>query len=351
MSDSISILHVVPGDSAYCRALCGPEILNRSKLAGRALRHNVLVCGAGFSAEAFATVAGNRAVSIHPRELQAEIRRLRPDIVQCWGCTLAVDPPGETVIDVGGDPDTLVLPCADSPGQYRLPSPSAHIVTSCHALQHRLVESGQPFASVHRIASTLAHLNDTAIVRNQARSRLSLEETHCGVLVLPPADAHAAGFTAVWAALLVAQIHKTLRIILPELGADSDRLRALVAATKFEHLLAVPSAGMDWMSLLHAADVGIQLHAPLCGASGLDELRSLGRPVVTPSDYTVDSVTDGGPVFRCERREPKPAAAALLQAVDHWAARTAAGSCTVPEFAAEYMHRYAQILSIRDNSA
>lgn len=350
MSDALSILHLLSGASPYCRALCGPAILNLTALNSRAVRHHVLAIGGGFSTEAFASVAQRRFLEARPCEIRARIEQHQPDILHCWGCTLSFTPRLPMIVDIGGDSDTFALPCADSTGLWQLPGAATRIVVSSEVSRQKLRMREPRDRSVHRIASAVEPVADAAMMRADARKRLMLREEQCSVLVLPPADAKGAGFTAVWASLLVAQIHKNLRIILPELRPDSSRLRALIAATKFEHLLAAEPSGIDWMRLLHAADVGIQLHTPLCGTSGVDELRHLGRPIVTTCASAIEE-TDGGPVLPCDQSRPKPAAAALLRAVDHWSSHPPAIPSTTPEFVAQYARLYAEILSEHGKSA
>lgn len=291
-----------------------------------------------------------------PCDIAPYVRRILPNVLQCWGCAVASQSlfgngtngakgRMKTVVDIAGDVDGAVLPCADSPYEHRSLFGDL-TVFEYEQTRSRMIQGVSEAGDLRVIRSTLERPADYADRRATARRKLQLKESECAVLILPPADASGAGFTAVWAALLVAQIHANTRILIPELGETSRRLRALVAATKFDQLLTREQAATNWGDALVACDVGIQLHSPWGGVCGVTELLSIGHSVVIFDAPIAREWSDlPGRMYTCDHAAPKPAAAALLLAVDAWRERCDAAPSSAMGFRGQYARLYEELLS------
>ncbi|MBL8880128.1 MAG: hypothetical protein JNG88_13500, partial [Phycisphaerales bacterium] len=336
------IVHVVAASPA-CRALTGPHLLGLRRVAGAEADHVVIGVddrGADrFEVQAFASAARERFTWVRSRELIARIAALEPDIVQCWGCVfetpLADALANRVVFDIAGDGDSLVAPCCDSRGAWASPHAGVVIVEWGDRLRD---SASTAMLTTRVIRSIMAGTSNASARRGVARRSLNLSDQHCGVLILPPAHARSAGFTAVWAALLVAQIHKNVRIVIPAMGTHSDRLRELIRSTKFDHLLTVVADFADWNDLFIASDIGIQMHTPLTGSNGLSEMVSAGRRVVALGEPAARGTCgNSAAAFFAEEQSPKAGAAALLRAVDEWSASREIAvpplDCTTLEYA------------------
>jgi glycosyltransferase involved in cell wall biosynthesis len=74
------------------------------------------------------------------------------------------------------------------------------------------------------------------------------------ILMLGPASRGGGQYYGLWAAAIVAQIHRKLRIILPYGGSEAERLNRFVRQIKMPELM-VTDATRTWPELLAAADV------------------------------------------------------------------------------------------------
>lgn len=137
------------------------------------------------------------------------------------------------------------------------------------------------------------------------------------VLLHGPASRDGGQYYGLWAAAIVRQIHRNLRVILPYSSHETRRLLRFVRSIGVEEMVIVPDRRRTWPQLAACADVFL---APARGEICVEPLASAmaARLVIVGSAVRsiAEMIADRSNGLLVKRAEPKLLAARLLMAIE-----------------------------------
>ncbi len=186
-------------------------------------------------------------------------------------------------------------------------------------------------AARRRLIATGARTDDCVLIRDSAdfarinaartegpRDVLGLDVSDFVVLALPPALRATGTFAATWGVLLLAQIHRKTRLIIPGQGREVERVRRLVAACRQEWLLRTPGARLDLYALLAAADVAVYLPPAAAPLAGVVAAMAAGTPVVaSATTLTTELLRHGHNAWLVGSDRPRDICRRILDAMEN----------------------------------
>jgi len=163
------------------------------------------------------------------------------------------------------------------------------------------------------------------------------------VLMHGPASRDGGQYYGLWAAAIVRQIHRNLRVILPYESHETKRLLRFVRSIGVEAMVIVPGDRLTWPQLAACADVFL---APARGEVCVEPLASAmaARLVIVGSAVRsiAEMIADRSNGLLVKRAEPKLLAARLLTAIEDSAlARTVTDTARAQAYEVFSLRQYA----------
>ena len=156
-----------------------------------------------------------------------------------------------------------------------------------------------------------------AVSRSDVRSHLGLSAEDTAVLVLPPVLRETGASVAAWAALLLVQVRPNVRLVVPGVGREVDRVVRLIESCRHEWMLRTAGRSLASGELVAAADLVVYLPPGDAPASGLSWALAAGTPIVAAAvPATTELLTHGHNAWLCRADDPKAAARRMLQALE-----------------------------------
>ena len=154
--------------------------------------------------------------------------------------------------------------------------------------------------------------------RADVRAQLQLDEHDVVVTALPPVARYAGTFTVAWAVLLVEKVRPDVRLVVPAGGREQQRVRRLVESCRHEWVARYADERLALPDLLAASDVAAYLPSGPAPTDSLAWAMAAGCPLVASAvAATTELLAHGENAWLCRPDDPKEAARALLQVIEH----------------------------------
>jgi hypothetical protein len=163
--------------------------------------------------------------------------------------------------------------------------------------------------------------DERAADRGAVRAAMNLHPEHDLILVLPPVERSSGAFLAAWATLLVEKIRPTVRLCVPGLGREVERVRHLVVSCQQREVLLTPGDRFSLAGLLIAADITLFLPAQDAPVGGLVRAMAAGSAVLASDVSAVREFVTHETSGRLCSPTPRDAARELLRMLEDPAAR------------------------------
>jgi hypothetical protein len=156
---------------------------------------------------------------------------------------------------------------------------------------------------------------------NQARNRnvraeLGLDASETVVAALPPVVGGSGTFTVAWAALLLSKMHPGVRLLIPGVGPEADRVQHLVDSIRHRHVARI-APRLSLPELVAAADLTAYLPNGDATVTGLIWAMAAARPIIaTAVPAVAELLGHGHNAWLCRPNSPKDAARRMLQALE-----------------------------------
>jgi len=183
-------------------------------------------------------------------------------------------------------------------------------------VRRRLVENGVAAddCTVIREFVDFAAINEA---RNKnVRAELGLDASDTVVAALPPAVSGSGTFNVAWAALLLSKMRPDVRLVVPGVGPEADRVQRLVDSIRHREVVRF-APRLSLPELLAAADLTAYLPDGDAPVSGLVWAMAAARPIVaTAVPAVAELLAHGHNAGLCKPNSPKDAARRMLQALE-----------------------------------
>lgn len=235
------------------------------------------------------------------------------------------------------------------------------LVGRSNRLRQRLLALGIPAARIRCIHPAVTVAPGAEERRQATRRVLRLEPGDQAVLVLPPVMRGGGGFVTAWATLLTEKVRPSVRLVVPADGPDWTRVWRLVEDCRHQWMARLVPTEIPLNDLLAAGDVAAYTPPGDAPLAGLAAAVVAGVPLVATEVPTVrEFLSHGQTAWLCRPGDPKDAARAVLQALDHpdqsvrqaRQARAAVGELfSPPTLRAAYADVYARLADRRPVAA
>ncbi len=202
--------------------------------------------------------------------------------------------------------------------RYRSRPAESRLAFACPTaiVRRRLLENGVAAndCTVIREFVDFAAINEA---RNQnVRAQLGLDASDTVVAALPPVASGSGTFTVGWAALLLSKIHPAVRLVVPGVGPEADRVQRLVDSIRHRHVVRF-APRLSLPELLAAADLTAYLPDGDAPVTGLVWAMAAARPIVaTAVPAVAELLAHGHNAWLCKPNSSKDAARRMLQALE-----------------------------------
>ena len=203
--------------------------------------------------------------------------------------------------------------------RYRSRPAESRLAFTCPTaiVRRRLLENGVATedCAVIREFVDFAALNEA---RNRnVRAELGLDASSDTVVAaLPPVVGGSGTFTVAWAALLLSKIHPGVRLLVPGVGPEADRVQHLIDSIRHRHVVRF-APRLSLPELLAAADLTAYLPDGDAPVTGLVWAMAAARPIVaTAVPAVAELLAHGHNAWLCKPNSPKDAARRMLQALE-----------------------------------
>lgn len=327
-ADRPIVVHVVGDDTPAGRRETLTVLLGRDEIAGR---QHVAVFG-----RTKPDLAGLRPVAQITRlrfgdPVAAVARRLAaadegPIVVHIWSpaaiewcggastvtTTMASCPRSTTVLDFEfpADPRRRLASAGVAVGEI-------DCVVSSATMAERVLQAGVSPQRCALIRESVDFGRITAIDRDSVRARLGLAGGDVAVLIVPPVERACGPLLGAWAALILDRIRDDVRLVLPGVGREPERIeRLLIACDRGDRLRrSFDRQSLD--ELMVACDVAVFLPTVAASTSGIVSALAVGRPIVAAAVASVAELLSHGHNARLARPgSPRHAAQRLLEAIE-----------------------------------
>lgn len=168
-----------------------------------------------------------------------------------------------------------------------------------------------------RIAIAAAPWTATLPAVRAIREELHVDAKHRLVVLIPPIERWAGAFIGAWATLVLEKLHHELRLVLPGVGTEVERLQRLVDSIQHDELVRFPGEALSFSALLTVADAALLLSDHATPRYGILAAQVAGVPILlsTPAARSAD-VRDGENAWVCPPAQPKLAARRLLEIME-----------------------------------
>lgn len=202
--------------------------------------------------------------------------------------------------------------------RYRSRPAESRLAFACPTaiVRRRLLENGVATddCTVIREFVDFAALNEA---RNQnVRAELGLDASDTVVAALPPVVSGSGSFNVAWATLLLSKMHPGVRLVVPGVGPEADRVQRLVDSVRHREVARfVPRLSLP--ALLAAADLTVYLPEGDTPVTGLVWAMAAARPIIaTAVPAVAELLAHGHNAWLCKPNSPKDAARRMLQALE-----------------------------------
>lgn len=250
-----------------------------------------------------------------PRLAEAA-RRAEARIVHAWGIRAAAACSAQ-LIDLPLVTTLLDPQAARNAARWLRAFPTdAVVVAGCQVARTRLVAAG---IAVER-AVVIREPVDFAAV-NRARSK-DLRRSVVGdarpvLLLAGPPSERGGQYSGLWAAAVLKQIHKDLRVIMPYDSREARRLGRLVDGMRIPALLTVPDSRLTWAELVTCADVFVLPALGDVSTGSMAVAMAAGLPVVASAVRSVaELIAHGKNGLLCKPGDSKALAGRILTAIE-----------------------------------
>ncbi|MBI5762785.1 MAG: glycosyltransferase family 4 protein [Planctomycetes bacterium] len=301
-----------------------------------------------------------------PRRVLAELnwspglgraaRRDGANLVHTWGIdavrTAAARLKGMPLILTINDP----LQTREAAKWIRALPAGATVVAGSQIIRTRLLTAG---LSPERVVVIRGGVDFSAIndARKSGERAALVGESGPVVLMHGPASMGGGQYVGLWAAAIVAQIHRGIRVILPYDSTETARLRRFVASIRMEHMLVLPESRWTWSRLAACADVFCAPAIEEINTEPLAHAMAAGVVIVGSAVRSVaEIIADRHNGLLCKAGEARVLAARLLTAIEDVELRrkvtdTARGQAyevfSVRAFAENYHRVYENVVASR----
>lgn len=137
------------------------------------------------------------------------------------------------------------------------------------------------------------------------------------VLMHGPASRGGGQYIGLWAAAIVAQIHRNLRVILPYDSIEAARLRRFAAGIRLNDMLVVPDSRWTWTRLAACADIFCAPAIEEINTEPLAHAMAAGVVIVGSAVRSVaEIIADRHNGLLCKAGEARTLAARLLTGIE-----------------------------------
>jgi hypothetical protein len=147
-------------------------------------------------------------------------------------------------------------------------------------VRRRLIENGVTAEDcvVIREFVDFAALNEAR--DHNAHAELELRNSDTVVLALPPVVPGSGALTVAWATLLVSKVRSEVRLVVPGVGPEVDRVERMVKSIRHRHMARFSRQRFSLPELLAAADLAAYLPMGDAPVTGLVWALAAAKPIV-----------------------------------------------------------------------
>jgi glycosyltransferase involved in cell wall biosynthesis len=192
----------------------------------------------------------------------------------------------------------------------------AAVVTGTQVLRSRLITAGE---APERIVVIRGPVDFGAINRaRQENTRQALLGDARPILLLSGPPSKSGGqFLGIWAAAVLKQVYRDLRVIMPYASPEARRLHRFAHSTRIPNLLAIPDAHLTWPQLLACADVFVVPAADEVCTEPISTAMAAGVVVVGTAVRSVaELIGDRHNGLLCKPGQPRLLAGRILAALE-----------------------------------
>ncbi len=192
----------------------------------------------------------------------------------------------------------------------------APVVVASQSMRARLLTAG---LIPERIVVIRGPADFTAINKAQRLiPRGSVSGDAKPVLLMPGPPSESGGqFYGIWAAAVLKQVHRDLRVVMPYDSRESRRLHRFAESTRIPGLVTVPDSRLTWPELLACADVFVVPAVDDICTEPIAMAMAVGAVVVGSAVPSVSElITSGRNGLLCKAGDARTLAGLVLQAIE-----------------------------------
>jgi glycosyltransferase involved in cell wall biosynthesis len=149
------------------------------------------------------------------------------------------------------------------------------------------------------------------------RSQLDLADSDTVILALPPTARASGTFHLTWAALLLSKVRPEVRLVVPEVGPEVDRVERMLRSIRHQGVALLTRQHLSLPELLAAADLAAYLPTGDAPVTGLAWAMAAGKSIVAAAVPVVaELLAHGKNAWLCHPDSPKDATRRMLQALE-----------------------------------
>jgi glycosyltransferase involved in cell wall biosynthesis len=250
------------------------------------------------------------------RSLAGLTNATRPQVLHAW------DVPSAIVAATQSPELPLVLTmldpalCKDAARWVRSFPKKIAIVASNQVVRSRLLAAGMESTRVVVIRGPVnfAEINEARTVDQR---KLLIKSGGPVILMHGPASHDGGQFQGLWAAAIIRQIYRDLRIIIPYTSKETNRLRRFVRSIGYEDMLIRPDEGWTWPRLAACADVFLAPAVDDINTEPLAAAMAAGTVIIaTALRSTTELIADRSNGLLVKNADPTLLAARILTALE-----------------------------------
>lgn len=243
----------------------------------------------------------------------------RPDVVHAWDplaamCAAQARPDLSIALSVDhpADADRVAKWRRSNDAMYRVA-----LICPAEIVRRRLVEQGAPIERTVVIRPGVDFSFINAVDAAKVRADLGIEDAGPIIAAPGPPVVGDGQLEVVWAVALLQQVWPNIRVLMPGVGAEAQRLRRFVESFQLPQILVCTDDRYAFWELLKASD------ACLCGAqrdassTPLAWAMAASVPIVGPAIHAVaELIADRQNGLLCKRGLPRMLASRMMELLD-----------------------------------
>jgi glycosyltransferase involved in cell wall biosynthesis len=213
---------------------------------------------------------------------------------------------------------TLLDPAAtrDAARWVRAFPVQATVAAGSQLIRSRLIESGLPPDRIVVIRGAVDFAAINGARQSGLRGRIAGDAGPVVLLHGPPSR-EGGQYFGIWAAALVAQIHRGLKVLMPYGSREGDRLLRFVHQIKMPDLVTVPEGRLGWPELAACADAFLIPAIRDVGTEPIGWAMAAGVPIVGSALRSVcEIIADKHNGLLARPGEPRALAGRILTALE-----------------------------------